>query len=347
MIYDPGKDSTYKVCKKKHPGSLKCDQSTVETCSPTGKCSKRKKKKIKESLMTFEEFFENECNVCANELEAGDHVENINSECDHFRSTGVIKGIKDIPQDDEKTAGRIVLYVVTNDSSDFPDNEVNGKFSKGDKLAKTEIQLKKLNSLNEGMFQNITDPVGQLKSTLGVFGGIISGIQSGAGAGIAGGIGMAVGAVGLPVLLTKAANYLNKVAEGNTTKGAHRQTGKAGQAVTDASTRQALASRRVSDIAQHNTQVGQGKPGLTRFKPGRKIKPQPAEADLLKAREGLKLILNQYKIPMNHWRGIFNKLLGAGEGLLRAPAIQLLAAFTGAGVGGAAGAAFGGGPQEE
>jgi hypothetical protein len=98
---------------------------------------------FKEEFMSFKQFYE-QCNICANELKKGDHVENINTECDHFRSKGVVLGFKEIPQDEDKVAGRIIVYRVDNNSSEFPEDKVNGEFSKGDRLAKTEIQLKKI-----------------------------------------------------------------------------------------------------------------------------------------------------------------------------------------------------------
>ena len=94
-------------------------------------------------MKTFKTFYE-QCNVCANELKQGDPVENINPECDHFKSKGVVLKIKKIPQDEERTAGNIIIYKVSNSSDDFDKKEVNGIFHKGDKLAKTEIQLKRL-----------------------------------------------------------------------------------------------------------------------------------------------------------------------------------------------------------
>jgi hypothetical protein len=94
-------------------------------------------------MKTFKTFYE-QCNVCANELKQGDPVENINPDCDHFKSKGVVLKIKKIPQDEERTAGNIIIYKVSNSSDDFDKKEVNGIFRKGDKLAKTEIQLKRL-----------------------------------------------------------------------------------------------------------------------------------------------------------------------------------------------------------
>ena len=95
---------------------------------------------------SFKQYYEScsACNVAAGELESGDKVENINPQCDHFRSKGVVLLIKKVPQDREKTAGNIVIYKVTNESNEFPSGKINGKFSKGDKLEKTEIQLRKI-----------------------------------------------------------------------------------------------------------------------------------------------------------------------------------------------------------
>ena len=94
-------------------------------------------------MKSFKVYFE-QCNVCANELQPGDAVENINPECDHFRSKGVVIGIKKIPQDNERTAGNIIVYKVSNDSSDYDDRDINGIFRAGDELEKTEIQLKRI-----------------------------------------------------------------------------------------------------------------------------------------------------------------------------------------------------------
>lgn len=92
---------------------------------------------------SFKKFYE-QCNVCANELEPGDHIENINPDCDHFRSRGMVIGIKNIPQDTKRDAGKLIVYKVSNNSSDFKKKEVNGSFGEGDELEKTEIQLKKI-----------------------------------------------------------------------------------------------------------------------------------------------------------------------------------------------------------
>ena len=93
-------------------------------------------------MTSFKQYYEN-CNVCANELKPGDHIENINPSCDHFKSKGVVLKIKKIPQDEERTAGNVVVYKVINNSDDFDANDINGIFRTGDTLEKTEIQLKK------------------------------------------------------------------------------------------------------------------------------------------------------------------------------------------------------------
>jgi hypothetical protein len=97
-------------------------------------------------MESFEQYYEgcNTCNVDANELSPGDHIENINPECDHFKSRGTVVKVKKIPQDSEKTAGNIIVYRVSNSSDDFNEKLLNGTFKVNDLLAKTEIQLKKL-----------------------------------------------------------------------------------------------------------------------------------------------------------------------------------------------------------
>mgnify|MGYP006428770385 CR=1 FL=1 len=134
MIYDPDPDG--------NSDTASTSNITQELDSQYGNYSPDDNY-FKEDFMSFKQFYE-QCNICANELKKGDYVENINTECDHFRSKGVVLGFKEIPQDDDRTAGRIIVYRVDNNSSEFPEDKVNGKFSKGDRLAKTEIQLKKI-----------------------------------------------------------------------------------------------------------------------------------------------------------------------------------------------------------
>lgn len=99
-------------------------------------------------MPTFKSFHESECNVDANELKPGDAVENINPECDHYMSKGVVIDIIKVPQDTERTAGNIIKYRVTNDSDSMDKSSLNGVFHPEDELEKTEIQLKKLNESN-------------------------------------------------------------------------------------------------------------------------------------------------------------------------------------------------------
>jgi len=88
--------------------------------------------------MNFNELIErcSSCNVTANELNTGDDIENINPDCDHYGSKGVIVKIEKLPQDQEKTAGNIIVYKVTNKGQNFSPDDI---------LKKTEIQLKKVN----------------------------------------------------------------------------------------------------------------------------------------------------------------------------------------------------------
>jgi hypothetical protein len=64
-------------------------------------------------------------------FQVGDKVKNINANCKHYGSEGVVKQIRDLPED----MGYAVVYECTNDGSTW---------KKGDLLGKTEIQLKKM-----------------------------------------------------------------------------------------------------------------------------------------------------------------------------------------------------------
>ena len=89
-------------------------------------------------MQTFEHFYEKTCNVKPNELKPGDRVENVNRDCKHASSEGEVIGVKKIKQSDRNSniSGNIVRYKVTNNK--------NGKYSPGDELEKTEIQLRKI-----------------------------------------------------------------------------------------------------------------------------------------------------------------------------------------------------------
>jgi len=74
------------------------------------------------------------CNVEANELKKGDTVKDINPSCKERNAKGKVKSVKKI-KDGKRTAGNLVEIEVKN----------KGKhFKPGDKIKKTEIQLKKL-----------------------------------------------------------------------------------------------------------------------------------------------------------------------------------------------------------
>lgn len=93
-------------------------------------------------MFNFSTFYEQQSNVKPNELKPGDRVVNVNPECDHYKSVGVVKSVKKIKQNKDKTAGNVINYKVKNDSDKISDK--NGEFHPGEKLSKTEIQLKKI-----------------------------------------------------------------------------------------------------------------------------------------------------------------------------------------------------------
>jgi hypothetical protein len=66
-----------------------------------------------------------------NKIEAGMRILNINASCKHYNSEGIIKEIKDLPDD----MGKIIAYEVINDGANF---------KKGDILTKTIDQIKTL-----------------------------------------------------------------------------------------------------------------------------------------------------------------------------------------------------------
>jgi hypothetical protein len=68
-------------------------------------------------------------------FKVGDKVKNVNAECKHYGSEGIVKEIRDLPED----MGYAVVYECTNDGASW---------KKGDMLGKTEVQLVKA-SYNE------------------------------------------------------------------------------------------------------------------------------------------------------------------------------------------------------
>ena len=63
-------------------------------------------------------------------FKVGDKVKNVNAECKHYGSEGIVKEIRDLPDD----MGYAVVYECTNDGASW---------KKGDMLGKTEVQLVK------------------------------------------------------------------------------------------------------------------------------------------------------------------------------------------------------------
>lgn len=75
------------------------------------------------------------CNVKANELKPGDKVEDINPGCKEYKAKGTVKSVKKVRDGKKRIAGNLVEIEVDNKGKNF---------KKGQKLKKTEIQLKKL-----------------------------------------------------------------------------------------------------------------------------------------------------------------------------------------------------------
>ena len=64
-------------------------------------------------------------------FKVGDKVKNVNAKCKHYGSEGIVKEIRDLPDD----MGYAVVYECTNDGTTW---------KKGDMLGKTEVQLQKI-----------------------------------------------------------------------------------------------------------------------------------------------------------------------------------------------------------
>ena len=64
-------------------------------------------------------------------FKVGDKVKNVNAKCKHYGSEGIVKEIRDLPDD----MGYAVVYECTNDGATW---------KKGDMLGKTEVQLQKI-----------------------------------------------------------------------------------------------------------------------------------------------------------------------------------------------------------
>ena len=77
----------------------------------------------------------NICNIKANQLKVGDKVKDINPTCKEYKAKGKVKSIKKIKDGKKRKAGNLVEIEVEN----------KGKhYRPGEKIKKTEIQLKKV-----------------------------------------------------------------------------------------------------------------------------------------------------------------------------------------------------------
>jgi len=78
-----------------------------------------------------EESEDMEENEASTMFKVGDKVKNVNANCKHYGSEGIVKEIRDLPDD----MGYAVVYECTNEGSNW---------KKGDMLGKTEVQLQKI-----------------------------------------------------------------------------------------------------------------------------------------------------------------------------------------------------------
>jgi len=78
-----------------------------------------------------EESEDMEENEASTMFKVGDKVKNVNAKCKHYGSEGIVKEIRDLPDD----MGYAVVYECTNEGSTW---------KKGDMLGKTEVQLQKI-----------------------------------------------------------------------------------------------------------------------------------------------------------------------------------------------------------
>lgn len=84
-------------------------------------------------MVSFRVFLK-EKSLKPNELKKGDVVVDTNQDCKHHKSKGVVTAVKKIKGKKDNIVGNKIEYKCTNSGK---------KWKKGDKLEKTEIQLKK------------------------------------------------------------------------------------------------------------------------------------------------------------------------------------------------------------
>jgi hypothetical protein len=78
-----------------------------------------------------EEVEDMEENEASTMFKVGDKVKNVNAQCKHYGSEGIVKQIRELPED----MGYAIIYEATNDGVTW---------KKGDMIGKTEIQLEKI-----------------------------------------------------------------------------------------------------------------------------------------------------------------------------------------------------------
>jgi hypothetical protein len=83
--------------------------------------------------ITFKTFVE-KTNLQPNELKIGDKVEDCNKECKHYKSKGIVTKVSKIKGKKDNIIGNKVEYKC---------DRAGRTWNKGDKLEKTEIQLRK------------------------------------------------------------------------------------------------------------------------------------------------------------------------------------------------------------
>jgi hypothetical protein len=81
------------------------------------------------NYLVYSDSSKGESSEKESKMEAGMRVLNINASCKHYNSEGVIKEIKDLPDN----MGKVIAYEVINDGQNF---------KKGDILTKTIDQIK-------------------------------------------------------------------------------------------------------------------------------------------------------------------------------------------------------------
>lgn len=85
-------------------------------------------------MLLFKEYIE-KTNLTANELKPGDKIEDCNADCKHYKSAGKVTAVKKIKGKKGNIVGNKIEYKCSNSGKNW---------KKGDKLEKTEIQLKKI-----------------------------------------------------------------------------------------------------------------------------------------------------------------------------------------------------------